>query len=104
MPGTHQHEGEDDHHHHEDTGIQCPDMLDYEINKTKLQKLRHSSASCYIDEIESFVFGGSTSRFWMLRKHILTDFENHKKMPFFSWECITLQLKGRDINLVFKNE
>jgi hypothetical protein len=25
-------------------------------------------------------------------------------MPFYSWECITLQLEGRDVNLVIKDE
>ena len=29
-----------------------------------------SSASCRFDEIECFMFGGFSSRFWALRKHI----------------------------------
>jgi len=29
-----------------------------------------SSASCSLDEIEGFIFGGLNSRFWMMRKHI----------------------------------
>ena len=30
--------------------------------------------------------------------------EHLKKVPFYAWNCITLQLVGRDINLVIKNE
>ena len=38
-----------------------------------------------------------------MRKHInsLTD---PKDLPFFSWNCITLQLKSRDVDLVIKSE
>jgi hypothetical protein len=45
------------------------------------------SKSYYMSEIEGIIFGGMSSRFWMLRKHInsmkLVDIE--KKSPFFSW-------------------
>ena len=29
-----------------------------------------SNATCRIDEIEGFIYGASSSRFWMLRKHV----------------------------------
>ena len=33
-------------------------------------KKRRSHASCQLSEITGFVYGGFSSRFWMLRKHI----------------------------------
>ena len=29
-----------------------------------------SNATCEVDEIEGFIYGASTSRFWMMRKHV----------------------------------
>ena len=42
----------------------------------------------------------------MLRKHIntATPAQNLREMPFHSWDCLTLQLPHRDIDLVIKNE
>jgi hypothetical protein len=31
-----------------------------------------SSASCRLDQVEGILFGGISSRFWMLRKHLNT--------------------------------
>ena len=43
----------------------------------------------------------------MLRKHINTmeneDLRDHG-LPFYSWECITLQLSDRDVYIVIRNE
>lgn len=64
-----------------------------------------STGSCDITEIESFVYNGCSSRFWMLRKHI--NCMNRRKLeqlPFKSWNCITLRLGRRDVDLVLKNE
>jgi len=64
-----------------------------------------SSSSCLISEINGIIFGGQSSRFWMLRKHIISMKRNQiDRMPFFSWNCITLQLKTRDVDLVIRNE
>lgn len=64
-----------------------------------------SSASCFITEIDAFVVGGFSSRFWVLRKHINSlNKEELKKIPFHSWNCITLKIGRRDIDLVIKNE
>ena len=64
-----------------------------------------STASCKIDHIKSFVYGGFSSRFWLLRKHLnslpLSEVNN---MPFYCWQCITLKTDTRDIDLVIKNE
>lgn len=37
----------------------------------RIKFTRHlSKATCNVDEIQSFTFGGGASRFWLLRKHI----------------------------------
>ena len=33
-------------------------------------KRQKSKASCAVKEIKAFIFGGGSSRFWVLRKHI----------------------------------
>lgn len=64
-----------------------------------------SLASCYISEIQSFVFGGFTSRFWLLRKHINSmEAKDLDQLPFYAWECLTLRLARRDVNLVIKDQ
>ena len=62
-----------------------------------------SSASCYVSEIKDFIFGGMSSRFWMLRKHFnCMSLADLQRAPFFSWQCITLVLKHRDVDLVIR--
>jgi hypothetical protein len=34
----------------------------------------------------------------------LEKFKDEKNIPFFSWQCITLQLVHRDVDLVLKNQ
>lgn len=64
-----------------------------------------SSASCMLSEIDSFLFGGCSSRFWMLRKHINSQTRTElDKVPFYSWNCITLKLGRRDVDLVIKDD
>ena len=67
-----------------------------------------SSASFKIEDVEGIVFGGISSRFWMLRKHLCSlNLKEHRKgdkIPFLSWNCLTLMLKHRDVDLVIKNE
>ena len=77
------------------------------INNVKDFVLDNSSSSCYIDDIEAFVYGPFTSRFWMLRKHIITMNKGDLAVdaPFLSWNCITLSIKNKwDIYLIIKNE
>jgi hypothetical protein len=51
------------------------------------------------------MFGALSSRFWMLRKYINNlDNSEMNKMPFYSWNCLTLELKHRDVDLVIKDE
>ena len=65
----------------------------------------NSDGSCLISEINSFVFGGLTSRFWLLRKHINSmEYKDLENLPFYAWQCITLRTNRRDINLVIKDQ
>ena len=66
---------------------------------------KKSKSSCRINKIKSFLFGGFSSRFWILRKHINSmQIEDLDDLPFFSWQCISLELKNRCIDLVIKDQ
>ena len=68
----------------------CPSELDESMDQIEFQDYR-SSASCKLSEIKNIIYGGQSSRFWMLRKHINS--VSRKKIetiPFKSWNCITL--------------
>jgi hypothetical protein len=58
-----------------------------------------------LSEINQIMFGGFSSRFWVMRVHFNYQ-EDHMidKMPFKSWQCITLALKSRDVDLVIADE
>ena len=46
-----------------------------------------------------------SSRFWMLRKHIISMTKKELvNVPFNSWNCITLCMSNRDIDLVIRND
>lgn len=69
--------------------------------------LKESSSGCNLSDIEGFVYGPFTSRFWMLRKQVLL--ADKKKMlnnpAFFAWDCITLQVKNKwDVCLIIRCE
>ena len=62
-------------------------MIDDEFTETK------SSGTCYLDEIQGFIYGASHSLFWMFRQHINTiNKQKISNITFFSWNCITIQL------------
>jgi hypothetical protein len=89
----------------EDHGFNATDSND-SIDELEFKEDR-SSASCDLDEIDGIIFGGTNSRFWMLRKHINSiPIEQLKKIPFYCWNCITLLTpqRCRDIDLVIKSE
>ena len=67
--------------------IEDEDMLEYDILYSKEYTIERSSSSFNFDDLESFVVGPITSRFWMLRKHImlLNKMNIEKEMPFFAW-------------------
>jgi hypothetical protein len=53
--------------------------------------------------MEGFIVGGSSSRFWMLRKHFNSfEFvaEEGNTLPFYAWECITMRFSYRDVDFV----
>lgn len=72
-------------------------------------KFTESSTSCQISDIKGIVFGGFSSRFWIYRKHLLSldynflmkDTKRKKfrggktELPFYAWQCITLELSDR---------
>ena len=49
---------------------------------------KESSASCDLDDLIGILYGGISSRYWMLRKHI-NSLEISKisdeDIPFYSW-------------------
>jgi hypothetical protein len=64
-----------------------------------------SAASCHISDIQGIIYGGISSRFWMLRKHFASmKQETLEDLPFYSWQCLTLQLSNRDVDLVIQDE
>ena len=44
-----------------------------------------------------------SARFWVHRKEIITS-KSPEKAPFFAWQCITIELKNRVIDLVIQDE
>ena len=54
----------------------------------KKYNLKVSTASFKISEIKSIIYGGKSSRFWILRKHLNSikkkEFQD-EKVPFFAW-------------------
>ena len=64
-----------------------------------------SSASTAITNIQGMMFGGFHSRFWMLRKHFNSMSKCElNQAAFYSWECLSLQLNHRDVDLVIRDE
>ena len=63
-----------------------------------------SSSSCYVKDIKGIIYGGLQSRFWMLRKHFNSmNLEELDDIPFHSWQCLTLILPHRDVDIVIKD-
>lgn len=55
--------------------------------------------------LRGFIFGGFSSRFWMLRKHINSmPRQQLTKLPFYCWECLTIETMHRQLELVIKDE
>lgn len=76
----------------DDEGLEDDDVIHYELHDREYY-LKVSDASFDLDDVQAFVVGPATSRFWMLRKYINSlSAEQVKKygMPFYSWQCITI--------------
>lgn len=71
-------------------------------------KNKMSSASFKLKDIQGIVFGPSSTRFWLFRKHMITmdikNFKDPKDVPWYSWECLSLQLKHRDVDIVIRDQ
>lgn len=74
--------------------VENDDLLDYDVKFSKEYKLERSSSSFNFKDLVGFLVGPFTSRFWMLRKHILTMTKQQlqNESPFFAWECLTLEI------------
>ena len=67
-----------------------PDEFDEFKDNTQFELLK-SSSSCRIDDIQGIIYGGRSSRFWMLRKHINSlPRKCLNLLPFQSWHCLTI--------------
>lgn len=89
----------------ENNGIVNEDMLQQEVHNLRRLQLKRSLYSCNINEIQGFIVGGISSRFWLLRKHInMMTPKEIEKIPFYSWECITIMLENQELHLVIKHE
>ena len=78
--------------------------LEETIDDIEFKEVR-SSGSCAVKDIQNFIYGGMSSRFWTLRKHIIAMSKQElENVPFNSWNCITLQISNRDIDLVIRKE
>ena len=64
-----------------------------------------SNSSSIIQDISGFVFGGITSRFWGMRKHINSiSGKELDKLPFYCWECVSLEGKLRNVDLIIQEQ
>lgn len=66
-----------------------------------------STQSFKLEDILGFVVGATSSRFWMLRKHfnsyeVVANEDN--ELPFYAWQCFTIETKQKDIDLVIQND
>ena len=93
-----------------------------ENNETARIKDRYnfteSSTTCKISDIQGIIYGGFSSRFWIYRKHLccldydvlMKDTKKKKfrggktELPFYAWQCITLELGERQVDLVIKDQ
>jgi hypothetical protein len=59
-------------------------------------KEQKSKAKLKLSDIQGFSFGGINSRFWKMRKYINNlDRSELAILPFYSWECISIETKYR---------
>jgi hypothetical protein len=69
---------------------QCNQINQEILEDSEFFETVRSRVSCKVSDIKSFVYGGMTSRFWLLRKHLIKNPDIAKKSPLKSWSCITL--------------
>ena len=58
-----------------------------------------------MNQIKGLHFGGTNARFWILRKHFNSMNRSEiYNIPFYSWQCLTIQLYHRDVDIILSNE
>ena len=83
---------------------------DETINPDYVRDYIHSKskASFKFKDIKSIIYGGQSSRFYLFRKTMNSKntliLNNKKSVPFYCWECITIQLEHRDIDIIIRKE
>ena len=80
--------------------------IDFHLNYLEDYTLKESSSSFDLADVQNFMYGPFTSRFWLLRKHILHLDKNKFKneSPFYGWDCVTLQIKNKwDVHMIIPN-
>lgn len=121
QPDRHSHTDSADefgHNHQEDDEL--PEFDEQrEVDRIKDRyKFAESSTTCKISDIQGIIFGGFSSRFWIYRKHLCCldydilmkdtkkkNFRGGKtELPFYAWQCITLELGERQVDLVIKDQ
>ena len=90
-------------------GVEIETEVQWREKVLRQYDIKKSSASFSLNDVESFVYGPFTSRFWIMRKYInMLDpnkLQQEEHVPFHAWDCITLSIRGHwDIYLVIKNE
>ena len=79
-------------------------LLETVTNKSKLFQYK-------LNDITGFMYGACSTRFQMFKNSIneiiaqSDDIKNiDSLMPFYAWECLTIQFKRRDLDIVVKDE
>jgi hypothetical protein len=56
--------------------------------------------------IKGFIYGATSSRFWMFRKFINNyNFEkDNKEIPILNWQCLTIRFKDYYEDLIIEDE
>ena len=87
-----------------ETEFENEDFMDFQLNTMKDYTLKESKSSFCISDVQNFVYGPFTSRFWMLRKHFMHIDGNSQQLQnfaFYAWDCLTIQINGKwDIHLI----
>ena len=86
------------------TDPDCTRYKDRVLQNEHYFKTVKSFVSCKISDIKGFIFGGMSSRFWMLRKFIIGKIDLNDKIIIKSWKCLTLQLEHRDIDIIIHED
>ena len=70
---------------------------------------KKSHLSFFPKDVKNFVIGGTSSKFWSMRKFLnLKPVQEYRydqeNIPLYAWNCITLDMVYEDINIVIPKE